>query len=425
MLSKENNEKITRVGPGTPMGTMLRELWTPALRSARLVADGAPQRFRLLGEDLVAFRATDGRVGVIGEGCPHRCASMSLARNEGNGLRCIFHGWKIDVSGKVVDVPTEPADRREAFAAKVPVIYYPAQEAGGIVWVYMGKRATPPKFYNFEFHAPPAEALVRCAIVNGNWLQGVEGQLDSAHLNFLHSTSVPTTPRSNITNLVKADSAPTFEFIEKPYGFREAALRKLPDGSRYARIREVVAPYYSFIPGPHGQPRLVVVIVPIDDHKSAHWYYYMSPFGPVPEWYLKSTGRDGTLADDDDFAADRGDASNAWHQDRTAMKNGHFSGIMKNFVYEDFIIEESMGPIMDRSKEYLGTSDLVIIRFRQILLNALKEYESGKLPFGIDQDIDYSEIRSLAHRFPGDVDWHEIDVKNPPNFTFEDAAAAE
>ena len=217
MLSQQDNDKLTRVGPGTPMGEMLRECWTPALRSASLEADGAPKQLRLLGEDLVAFRATDGRVGIMQKGCPHRCASMALARNEGNGLRCIFHGWKVDVCGKVVDVPTEQPDRREAFAAKVPVTYYPSQEAGGLVWVYMGKRKTPPKFYNFEFHEPPAEAIVRCAIVKGNWLQGVEGQLDSAHLNFLHSSSIPDSPRSKTTNLVGADSSPTFEFIDTPY----------------------------------------------------------------------------------------------------------------------------------------------------------------------------------------------------------------
>ena len=121
MLSREDNERLTRVGPGTPMGEMLREFWTPAVRSASLVADGAPKAFRLLGEDLVAFRSTDGRIGILQKHCPHRCASLALARNEGNGLRCIFHGWKIDVSGKVVDVPTEPLENMEAFAARVPV----------------------------------------------------------------------------------------------------------------------------------------------------------------------------------------------------------------------------------------------------------------------------------------------------------------
>jgi phthalate 4,5-dioxygenase len=185
MLSKEDNERITRVGPGTPMGEMLREFWTPALRSAALEADGAPKAFRLLAEDLVAFRATDGRIGIFQKQCPHRCASLALARNEGNGLRCIFHGWKFDVSGKAVDIPTEPEENRAAFAERVPLKHYPAREAGGMVWIYMGKRKTPPKFYDFEFHFPPAEALLRCAIVNGNWLQGLEGQLDSAHLNFL------------------------------------------------------------------------------------------------------------------------------------------------------------------------------------------------------------------------------------------------
>jgi phenylpropionate dioxygenase-like ring-hydroxylating dioxygenase large terminal subunit len=152
MLSVEDNERITRVGAGTPMGEMLREFWTPAVRSASLVAEGAPKPFRLLGEDLIAFRTTDGRVGVMQRRCPHRCASLALARNEGDGLRCIFHGWKINVSGEVVDTPTEPQERRVAFAKAVPVTRYPTEEAGGIVWVYMGRHKTPPKFYDFEFH---------------------------------------------------------------------------------------------------------------------------------------------------------------------------------------------------------------------------------------------------------------------------------
>lgn len=414
MLSREDNERLTRVGPGTPMGEMLRELWTPAVRSASLIADGAPKVFRLLGEDLVAFRATNGSVGVLQKACPHRCASLALARNEGNGLRCIFHGWKIDVSGQVVDVPTEPAETRAAFAARVPVKHYPAIEAGGIVWIYMGKRQTPPKFYDFEFHFPPADALVRCAIVHGNWLQGLEGQLDSAHLNFLHSSSVPIRPNAT-GGLVAYDSAPKFEFIEKPYGYREAALRNLPDGSVYARIREVVLPYYSFIPGNHNEPRLVVVVVPIDDEWSAHWYYYMNPFGPVPEWY-RNFAVDRTGPDDDDFAADRGHEGNAWHQDREAMKNGHFSGLLKNFVYEDFIIEESMGPIMDRSREFLGSSDAVIVRTRRMFLKALDDHARGVLPFGAGDNLDYRPIRSLAIRYPKGVDWRAIDVKNPPEF---------
>jgi phthalate 4,5-dioxygenase len=416
MLTNEDNARLTRVGPGTPMGEMLRELWTPALRSASLDADGAPRRVRLLGENFVAFRASDGRVGFLAEQCPHRCASLALARNEGNGLRCIFHGWKIDVGGKVVDVPSEPPERRAEFAQRVPVRHHPVREAGGVVWVYLGRREKPPAFCDFEFHHPPAESIVRCAIVHGNWLQGLEGQLDSAHLGMLHSSSIaPGQARrgdSALARFSRENTSPRFEFLEMPYGFREAALRELSDGKVYARIREVVLPYWSFIPGEHGEPRLVVVVVPIDDEWSAHWYYYMSPFGPVPEAYREQMLW-GTGADDDDYAADRGSGANIWHQDRAAMKAGHWSGVLKNFTYEDFIIEESMGPISDRTREYLGTSDAPIVRARRMLMEALDAHAKGKLPFGIDRDLDYRRIRALAITMPKNRNWLEIDPRNP------------
>ena len=417
MLTNEENERLTCVAPGTPMGLMLREFWTPAIRSGALEADGAPRRVRLLGENFVAFRATDGRVGFFAERCPHRCASLALARNEDNALRCIFHGWKFDVSGKVIDVPTEPAERRAEFAARVPLKHYPTREAGGLVWVYLGKRATPPKFYDFEFHKSPADAIVRCAIVHGNWLQGFEGQLDSAHIGMLHSSS--TLRGNNRTNTYsRLNTAPRFDIVETPYGFREAALRDLPDGSIYARIREVVFPYFSLIPGDHGQPRLVVAVVPIDDEWSAHWYYHMNPFGPVPEWY-RALAFEGTAPNSDNYSEDMGSSANLWHQDRAAMKQGHWSGVLKNFTYEDFIIEESMGPIADRSQEFLGSSDAVIVRARRLLLEALREHEAGKLPFGLDQDLDYSRIRALAIRMPGQVDWRTIDPLNPQEVELE------
>lgn len=419
MLSKEDNERLTRVGPGTQMGEMLRECWTPAVRSAALEADSAPQRVRLLGENFVAFRATDGRIGFFAERCPHRCASLALARNEDNALRCIFHGWKFDVSGEVVEVPTEPADRRAEFAARVPLKHYPAREAGGLVWVYLGRRATPPKFFDFEFHQPPADSLLRCAIVHGNWLQGFEGQLDSAHIGMLHSSS--TRRAGNRTNTYsRMNTAPRFEIVETEYGFREAALRDLGDGSVYARIREVVFPYYCLIPGDHGQPRLVVAVVPIDDEWSAHWYYYMNPFGPVPDWY-REQAFEGTTSSDDNYSADMGSSANLWNQNCAAMKEGHWSGILRNFTYEDFIIEESMGPIADRSQEFLGSSDTVIVRARRLFLEALSAHAQGKLPFGLDRDLDYSRIRALAIRMPGQVDWRGIDPLHPEEVELEGA----
>jgi len=423
MVTTAENERLTKVGPGTPMGQLLREFWTPAIRSESLEAGGAPKRVRLLGENFVAFRSPDGTVGFMREGCPHRGASMALARNEDGGLRCIFHGWKMNAEGRCIDVPSEPPESREAFAAKVPNKAFPAREAGGMLWVYLGKREKPPTFFNFEFHEKPAESVVRCAIVHGNWLQGLEGQLDSAHLGMLHSSSIPPAPSkaAGTVSYTTINTSPRFEFIDKPYGFREAALRDLGDGTVYARIREVVFPYYSFIPGVDGEPRLVVVVVPMDDEWSAHYYYYMSPFGPVPQDYL-----DRQLAlttpNSDDYSADMGDVTNMWHQDREAMKKGHWSGLMKNFTYEDFIIEASMGPIADRTEEYLGTSDLVVVRTRRMFLAAMRDVEAGKIPFGLDQNIDYSQIRSLAIRIPGDTDWTAIDTKNPPPHMVSQAA---
>jgi phenylpropionate dioxygenase-like ring-hydroxylating dioxygenase large terminal subunit len=415
MLTKEDNERLTRVGPGTPMGEMLREFWTPALRSDAIEAGGAPKRVRLLGENFVAFRGPDGGVGFLAEACPHRGISLALGRNEEGGLRCIFHGWKFSADGRCVDTPTEPEDRRATFCQRVPVKHYPTREAGGIVWTYLGHRSSPPKFFDFEFHSPPADTLVRCAVVHGNWLQGLEGQLDSAHIGMLHRSSTANTGRSNgaLNTFATANTSPRFEIVEKPYGFREAALRDLGDGTVYARIREVVFPYYSFIPGDHGQPRLVVVVVPIDDEWSAHWYYYMNPFGPVPDWY-RDWAVIGTTPNSDNYSENMGGVANMWNQDRAAMKAGHWSGVLGNFTYEDFIVEESMGPIVDRSQEFLGTSDAVIMRARRTLLEALREHGEGKLPFGLDGDVDYRSIRALAIRMPASIDWHDVDPLNPP-----------
>src|SRR6516162_3461103 len=160
MMTPEINALLTRVEKGAPMGQLLKEYWVPACRSAKLVAEGAPERVRLFGEAFVAYRGSDGRVGFLNEGCPHRCASLALARNEGDGLRCIFHGWKFDgVAGKCLDTPTEPAERRAEFAEKVPVKSYPAREGGGIVWVYLGKKAEPPPFPAYEFTALPDDQV--------------------------------------------------------------------------------------------------------------------------------------------------------------------------------------------------------------------------------------------------------------------------
>jgi phthalate 4,5-dioxygenase oxygenase subunit len=413
MLTREENELLSRVGPGTPMGEMLREYWAPALRSARLEADGAPARVRMLGENYVAFRATDGRVGFFDEGCPHRCTSLALARNEDNALTCIFHGWKIDVSGKVVEVPSEPPERRVEFAAKVRVRHYPVREAGGIIWVYLGKREQPPTFFNFEFNnLPNSHVIAMRAVMHCNWFQGLEAVLDSAHLGIMHKSWLRLGPGQS--RLPSSNNGPVFDVLMRPYGFREGALRDLFDGTCYARIREVVWPYYSFIPHDRPNPPLMICAIPIDDEWNAQWYVYYNPERPftAEEQAQRLQGHSG---DPDNMCSDMGGFENTWHQDRKAMKEGHFTGFTRFLPFEDFIVEESMGPIVDRTREYLGSSDQIIIRVRRLMINAAREFQRGKPALGQEQtDLDYSRVRALSVRFPTEQNWREFDSMNPP-----------
>ncbi|MET4579439.1 Rieske 2Fe-2S domain-containing protein [Ottowia thiooxydans] len=424
MLTHEDNEKLCRVGPGTPMGKTLRRYWHPVTRSARLERDGAPLRIRLLGENFVVFRATDGRVGFFDEACPHRCASLALARNEGNGLRCLYHGWKFDVSGKTVDVPTEQPERREAFARKVPLKHYTVREAGGMVWVHIDKENPAPPFPAFEFVDLQDDQIdVRSGLIKSNWLQLLESVLDSAHLSFLHSGVLFSRPvsespmsegmRANFTATTSV-SSPTFEILEKPYGFREGAVRDFGDGRRFAKIREFVAPYCSFLPGFPGKPtrRKLVMSVPIDDETCTQWvlnYRTDAAFEPgeIDDFWRYAN------PDPDNFLNPTSGPDDMWGQDRAAMKEGHFSGFPnRHFFEEDMIVQESMGSIVDRTREYLSQSDKTIIHVRRQLLKAADAVQRGEAPWGLRDaaSVDYARIRSCAVFLEPGQDWTEVDA---------------
>ena len=410
MLTREQNELLCQVSGGAPMGELLREFWMPAVRSQALVADGAPVRVRLMGENFVAFRATDGRVGFFDEGCPHRCTSLALARNEDNALTCIFHGWKIDVSGKVVEVPSEPPERRSEFAAKVRVRHYPVHEAGGALWVYLGRRQAP-QFYNFEFNLlPRTQVRAVRALVHCNWLQGLEGLLDSAHFGILHQSFV--SQRATDDRFSTHDQGPVFKLMAQPYGLREGALRKVEADVNYLRIREVVMPFYSFIPFDR-PPWQMICVIPIDDEWSAQWVFRYDHSKPISdddqERWLRLRGTE----DSDNFCAEMAD----WHapgfQNRQAMKEGHWSGLPK-FFYEDFAAQVSMGPMADRTREYLGSSDSIITHARQMLMRALRDHARGEPAFGQDRALDYSRLRAVSIRYRGELDWRAIDPLKPP-----------
>ena len=404
MLSKENNELLTKVTGDAPMGKFMKSFWVPAVRAARLECDGEPVRFRLFGEDYIAFRGTDGQVGIFDERCPHRRASLALGRNENNSLTCLYHGWKFHVSGKTIAVPTEPPEKEQHFCNKVPLKHYTVREAGCVVWAWLGE-GEPTQFPEFEFNGlPESNLLIRIAKVNANWLQIIEGTLDSAHVSMLHQESVRKVGAT--VNKTQHDPAPRYDIDPQPYGYRAAALRNMPDGSQYVRISEFVQPWYSFIPKSPEENHVCAMTIPIDDENSYQWFVFYNHEKPLTYEDMAITERqfgiDPNLSPDNFY---EGNKEGRWDQDRSIMKN-HFTG-MYGVLVEDYVITESMGPISDREKEYLGSSDSFITKIRWHLLSALKDLEVGKTPYGLDQEIDYHSIRSTNGVLSPDEDWRD------------------
>jgi phthalate 4,5-dioxygenase oxygenase subunit len=418
-MEESVNELLTRFGRGAPMGEMLREYWAPIARSAALEADGAPVRVKLLSERYVAWRTSDGRVVVFDEACPHRGASLALARNEDNALRCLFHGWKIDATGQVLETPCESEDKRAAFAASQRVRSYPVREAGRLVWVYVGKKEAPPPFPHFDFmDLPDSHIEVRRAVVPYNWLQGLEAHLDSAHLGILHASSAgsanwrdkPSGAARDIA-IATMHTSPRIEMDLMPYGLREGALRPLPDETVYARIRQVVLPYFVFIPFGPDTYRSWRASVPIDDETNAEWYMLYHMKRPMTaedceqQWI-------GAAADPDNFAANLGTPENMWHQDRAAMKEGHFTGLMRCVPFEDFIVQASMGSRVDRNREHLAPSDAIIVHTRRMLQEALANFRRDASLAWQSSDIDYTGIHALATMLAKDASWREAVMAN-------------
>jgi phenylpropionate dioxygenase-like ring-hydroxylating dioxygenase large terminal subunit len=383
------------------MGRMLRQYWVPALRAARLEADGAPVRVKLFGENFVAFRDTKGQVGFLDEGCPHRGVSLALGRNEECGLRCIFHGWKFDVHGNVLETPSEP--QGSTLASKVRVNHYPLKEAGGIIWVWLGQGEQPPQFPAFEFvNLPPEQVVVRAAILKVNWVQSLEGLLDSAHVTSLHKDWLPqgANAMQGAHAGVMGDLAPRYEIDDRPYGFRAKAIRTLDDGRQVNRMTEYVLPFYCFIPNTLASIRTVSMGVPVDDENTVFWgilWDLKEPLDAVTADIKRNAGKLGP--DPDNYYTPRGEAGQIWGQDRELMKKGSYAGFQA-LPFEDFAVQESQGAIADRSKEHLGQSDIAVIRARRLLLDLARDFQQGKTPRGLDQTIEYEKIHAV-HEITG------------------------
>ncbi len=415
MLTHEDNELLTRVGPGTPMGNLLRQFWHPVLWSYELPeADCPPLRVRLLGEDLVVFRDSNGDLGLMAENCPHRGASMFFGRNEEAGLRCVYHGWKFDLSGDCVDMPNEPAESN--FKHKIHIAAYLARERNGVVWMYMGDRATAPGLPEIEWNmVPPEQVYVSKRVEFCNWVQGLEGDIDSAHAPFLHGRL------DRKSGTPSSDKSPRIEAVNTEFGVAVAAQRTADDGGHYYRINEWLWPYYTLVP-PGAGMMSAHIWVPIDDENHLSFVVSWTIDGPFPERTRQlmihgiPDGRDTGHVSLDRRLPANGQAHSAWRSIyNTANDYGinwerqrttHYSGLPGIWA-QDAAMQESMGAIFDRTKEHLASTDLGIIQVRRRLVDAARLYEqTGELP-AIAQDPALYRARAVSVVIPEGKSWVE------------------
>ena len=419
MLSPQDNEDLCRVGPGTVMGDLLREYWLPALRSDELPApDCPPLRVLLLGEELIAFRTGSGSVGLIQNACPHRGASLFFGRNEEEGLRCVYHGWKFDARGDCVDMPSEPAQSN--FRSKVRATAYPTRERGGIVWAYLGPRTVPPELPLIEANLIEG-ATIQTYQRECNWVQALEGDIDTSHFGFLHMGSMTAAdlPPDSFDYYSVRQRAPGYSVVDTEVGTSYGACRQIEGDRTYWRIANFMLPCFSQIPtGVLGEQVLTRAWVPLDDQHTMLWILTAPSsqvFGGIASRLADGEPVPGVLGGLDLLPNDStwlgrfrmaSNARNDYRIDRQAQRRTSFTGIT-GIIPQDQAMNESMGPIYDRSREHLGTGDAMIIRTRRRLLSAARALQqSGEAPAGVDNPELYA-VRSGGVILPRDADWLE------------------
>jgi phthalate 4,5-dioxygenase oxygenase subunit len=432
-LSTDENRLLTEVGPGTMMGNLLRRYWTPACLSSELSRPRTQVRVRLLGEDLVAFRDSEGRLGLLEEHCPHRGASLYYGRNEAEcGLRCVYHGWKFDTTGRCTDMPSEA----RSFAASIKATSYPTHESGGIIWTYMGPLETMTPFRDFGSDGlPESEIHASKIITHCNWVQTLDGNIDTVHASFLHQfnaiveepdddTDRPGYPsiRTSV-RLKRSGTTPRLEVHDDWYGFRYAGLRTTPNGHTHARISTYIIPYATQIATiPFATRQLLVV--PIDDH-SAWRYNYITQDPHFENPRNASDGSSRSVTGNPYRRYPQGDGiqerlftvDNEYGIDRDVQNDlgpgGTFSGI-PDHNSQDYMVTETMGPVYDRTREHLGTTDLAIVRFHAILLQAAKDLDAGQEAPAVAADLDYKGIRAAEKILEADEDWRRLGTNDDP-----------
>lgn len=411
MLRKEVNELLTRTGPGTPMGDLFRRYWMPILLAEELPEnDCPPVRVRLLSEDLVAFRDTGGRYGLIEEFCAHRRVSLWFGRNEEHGLRCPYHGWKYDVTGQCVEVPSEPAESR--FCDKVKLTAYPLIRVGEVLWAYLGPPEHQPPPPEWEFVRVPAEQTFSSKrLQECNWLQALEGGIDSSHVTWLHGSSLKSDPlfkgaKGNRYNM--SDAQPVFEVVESDGGLLIGVRRNAEDGKYYWRITPWVMPCFTMIPPRGDHPVHGHFWTPIDDYNCWAWSYDYHPVRALSgaERQAMEDGQGIHVKYQPDSYRPLANRDNDYLIDRAAQKAGTTYSGVEGIAMQDASLQESMGPIVDRSKEHLVSTDRGIIIARQRLQKAaLALRDEGITPPGVDPA--HHRVRSVSAVLPPDEAFEE------------------
>ena len=409
MISREENEELTRTGRGTLMGELFRRYWLPALLSAELERDGAPVRVKLLGESLVCFRDSNGSVGLIDEFCAHRGVSLWFGRNEECGLRCPYHGWKYDVSGQCVELPSEGAGG--PMRKRIKLTSYPCLELGGVVWTYMGPPEQKPEAPGIEWaHVPPEQRFVSKRLQESNWLQALEGGIDSSHVSFLHGAALRHDPlfvgsKGNEYN--ERDRMPEFDVVDFPGGLLIGARRNADAGRYYWRITPWVLPTHTTIPPRAGHPIGAHAWVPIDDENCWAWSINYHPSRALSSKELDAMrgGRGIHVSYVPGTFIPLQNKRNDYLIDREGQKAGKtFSGV-EGIAMQDASLQESMGPIQDRTRENLCPTDRGIVMARRKLLEAARAVHDGKAPPALRAED--QRVRSCAIELPRDQHFKE------------------
>ena len=409
MVTADENELITLTGPGTPGGALMRRYWHPIALSPELPPGGAPQPVQILGENLVLFRDEKGRPGLLGINCPHRCADLSFGRIEDGGLRCLYHGWLFDIEGRCLEQPGEPAG--SSYKDEVRHTAYVCKETSGIIFAYMGAD-DPPLFPDYQFlHVPEDHRYTSKTHIDCNYLQALEGDIDPVHLSYLHGSvqlpdarPVPGDTRSASFHYGN-DRRPTLEIELADFGVRIFSIRQAEGAKKYVRVTNFIMPNKAAIVGNEGrlnEGNQINWHVPTDD--THHLRFDITINRERPLDMTRYTGNIGTEVTPDGTLIRSQD--NRYLQDREEMSNT-YTGMGGYFMAHDAFASESQGPIHDRTREHLGTTDKFIAAARRQILEGIKDVEAGKEPRHSIREAannDLSHIVVLSEVVPEETD---------------------